>query len=249
MIKIINLKKAFGENKVLDGVNLEVKDGTTIVIIGSSGCGKTVLLKHIIGLMKPDEGKVIVDGMEVSSLPPPELFKLRERIAMVFQGSALLDSLTVAENITLGLRERTKLSKKELHQIVKDKLALVKLDGADALMPAELSGGMKKRVAIARALAMNPKYILYDEPTTGLDPVTADKIDELICELKQSLSVTMVVVTHDLTTAYRIADKIAMLSNGNIIFEGVPEEVKNCTKEEVRKFVHGRGGHYLGREI
>lgn len=241
MIKIINLKKSFGDNKVLRGVNMEVKDGATTVIIGPSGCGKTVLLKHIVGLMRPDEGAVIVDGLEVSSLYGGELFNLRERMAVVFQGAALLDSLTVAENITLGLREHKKMSEKELNEIVKDKLAMVKLDGTEKLMPAELSGGMKKRVAIARALAMNPKYILYDEPTTGLDPITADKIDDLICELKLMTAITTIAVTHDLTTTYRIADSIAMFAHGIVIFEGSPDQIKNCDIEEVRKFVYGRG--------
>ena len=242
MIQIINISKSFNGHKVLDGVNLEAKEGATTVIIGSSGCGKTVLLKHIIGLIRPDEGEVIVDGLKVSSLYGAGLFKFRERIAIVFQGSALLDSLTVADNITLGLRENTKLSKSELSKIVDEKLALVKMEGTQNLMPSSLSGGMKKRVAIARALAMNPEYILYDEPTTGLDPITADKIDELICDLKKTLSITMMIVTHDLISAYRIADKIAMLAGGKIIFEGTESEVKHCKSEEVRKFVYGRGG-------
>ncbi|MBI4721791.1 MAG: ABC transporter ATP-binding protein [Candidatus Stahlbacteria bacterium] len=242
MIQIINISKSFNGHKVLDKVNLEVKEGATTVIIGSSGCGKTVLLKHIIGLIRPDEGEVIVDGLKVSNLYGAELFKFRERIAIVFQGSALLDSLTVADNITLGLREHTKLSKAELSKIVDEKLALVKMEGTQNLMPSSLSGGMKKRVAIARALAMNPEYILYDEPTTGLDPITADKIDELICDLKKTLSITMMIVTHDLISAYRIADKIAMLAGGKIIFEGTSSEVKHCKSEEVRKFVYGRGG-------
>jgi phospholipid/cholesterol/gamma-HCH transport system ATP-binding protein len=240
MIEIANLSKSFGTNNVLTGVNLEVKDGATTVIIGSSGCGKTVLLKHIIGLMRPDEGRVLVDGLEVSNLYGAALFKLRERIGVVFQSSALLDSLNVAENVVLGLREHTKLTEEELNAVVKEKLDLVRLEGVGNLMPAELSGGMKKRVAIARALAMNPKYILYDEPTTGLDPITADKIDELICDLKQTLSITMVAVTHDLMSAYRIADEIVMLAHGRIIFEGTPEQVRNCTEKEVRGFVHGR---------
>jgi phospholipid/cholesterol/gamma-HCH transport system ATP-binding protein len=242
MIQIINLKKRFGDNEVLRGTNLEIREGETTVIIGPSGCGKTVLLKHIVGLIRPDEGKVIVNGIEVSSVYGPPLFELRKLIGVVFQGSALLDSLTVAENITLGLREHTNLSEKELDKIVKEKLEMVKLEGTENLMPAELSGGMKKRVAIARALAMNPKYILYDEPTTALDPITADKIDELICELKKSLSITAIAVTHDLISAYRIADNIAMLGEGKIIFRGTPEEVKNCTKEEVRNFIQGRRG-------
>ena len=242
MIEIENIKKSFGVNEVLTGVSLEVKDGATTVIIGRSGCGKTVLLKHVIGLMRPDEGRVLIDGLEISNLYGGALLKLRERIGVVFQSSALLDSLNVAENIVLGLREHTKLTEEELSTVAKEKLDLVKLERVASLMPAELSGGMKKRVAIARALAMNPKYILYDEPTTGLDPITADKIDELICDLKERFSITMVVVTHDLASAYRIADEIVMLAHGKIIFEGTPEQARNCTEKEVKEFVHGRHG-------
>ncbi|MDI6839291.1 MAG: ABC transporter ATP-binding protein [bacterium] len=240
MVSISNLTKSFGNNKVLQGVNLEIPDGTTTVIIGSSGCGKTVLLKHIVGLIRPDAGKVVIDGKDVTTLYGQPLFELRRRIGVVFQGSALLDSLTVADNITLGIREHTRVLEKELNRIVKEKLALVHLDGAERLTPSELSGGMKKRVAIARALAMNPDYILYDEPTTGLDPVTAKKIDELICDLQKELSITTIAVTHDLTSAYKIGNKIAMLSHGRIIFEGTPDEIKNSENKEIDEFVKGR---------
>ncbi len=240
MIQIVNLKKSFGNNQVLRGVTIEVPDGATTVVIGPSGCGKTVLLKHIVGLMRPNEGKIIIDRAEISTLYGRELFKIRERMSVVFQGSALLDSLTVAENITLGLRERTKLRESELNEIVKEKLEMVKLEGTENLMPAEISGGMKKRVAIARALATDPKYILYDEPTTALDPVTANKIDELICGLQGKLKITAIVVTHDLTSAYKVGDKIAMLKKGEIIFEGTPEEIRNCKEQKVKEFVRGR---------
>ena len=240
MIQIVNLKKSFGDKQVLRGISLEVPDGATTVVIGPSGCGKTVLLKHIVGLMRPDEGKVIIDELEISSLYGASLFKLREHISVVLLGSALLDSLTVGNNITLGLREHTKLREPELNKIVKEKLEMVKLEGTAELMPAELSGGMKKRVAIARALAINPKYILYDEPTTGLDPVTANKIDELICDLQKRLKITAIVVTHDLTSAYRIGDEVAMLREGEIIFEGTPEEIRNCEDQKVKEFVRGR---------
>ncbi len=240
MIKIVNLKKSFGDKQVLRGISLEVPDGATTVVIGPSGCGKTVLLKHIVGLMRPDEGKVIIDELEISSLYGTSLFKIREHISVVFQSSALLDSLNVSNNITLGLREHTKLQESELNKIVKEKLEMVKLEGTGELMPAELSGGMKKRVAIARALAINPKYILYDEPTTGLDPVTANKIDELICDLQKELKITAIVVTHDLTSAYKIGDEVAMLREGEIIFEGTPEEIRNCEDQKVKEFVRGR---------
>ena len=190
--------------------------------------------------MRPDEGKVIIDELEISSLYGTSLFKIREHISVVFQSSALLDSLNVSNNITLGLREHTKLQESELNKIVKEKLEMVKLEGTGELMPAELSGGMKKRVAIARALAINPKYILYDEPTTGLDPVTANKIDELICDLQKRLKITAIVVTHDLTSAYKIGDEVAMLREGEIIFEGTPEEIRNCEDPKVKEFVRGR---------
>lgn len=240
MIKIINLFKSFNNSPVLSGVNLEVHEGITTVIIGPSGCGKTVLLKHIVGLIRPDAGKVIVDDTEISSLYGAKLFNLRRNLGMVFQGSALLDSLNVAENITLGLREKRKYSQSELDNIVKDKLSLVRLEGIENKLPAELSGGMRKRVAIARALAMEPKYILYDEPTTGLDPITARKIDELICELQQKLNTTTIAVTHDLASTYKIANKIAMLNEGKIVFKGTSKELKASKASEIYKFIRGR---------
>jgi phospholipid/cholesterol/gamma-HCH transport system ATP-binding protein len=241
MIKIINLTKSFNKTQILSGVNLEVANGITTVIIGPSGCGKTVLLKHIVGLLRPDSGKVFVDDFEVSSLYGAQLFKLRRHIGVVFQGAALLDSLTVAENITLGLREQPqKTPIAELNRIVKEKLALVRLEGVENKLPSELSGGMKKRVAIARALAMEPEYILYDEPTTGLDPITARKIDELICELQNKLKITTVAVTHDLASTYKIANRIAMLNKGRIVFEGTAEELKKNKDIEIYKFIRGR---------
>ncbi|MDD2890054.1 MAG: ATP-binding cassette domain-containing protein [bacterium] len=241
MIKIINLTKSFNKTPILSGISLEVANGITTVIIGPSGCGKTVLLKHIVGLLRPDSGKVFVDDFEVSSLYGVQLFKLRRHIGVVFQGAALLDSLTVAENITLGLREQSKKTPvAELNRIVKEKLALVRLEGVENKLPSELSGGMKKRVAIARALAMEPEYILYDEPTTGLDPITARKIDELICELQNKLKITTVAVTHDLASTYKIANKIAMLNKGKIVFEGTAEELKKNKDIEIYKFIRGR---------
>lgn len=240
MIRITNLRKSFTNKEVLQGVNLVVPEGATTVIIGSSGCGKTVLLKHVIGLLRPDEGSVTVDGIEVTTLYGAPLFDLRRRIGVVFQWSALLDSLSVFENVVLGLREHTKLSETELAEVAREKLSLVQLEGVEHLKPEELSGGMKKRVAIARALAMNPDYIVYDEPTTALDPITAKHIDELICTLQSELKITTVAVTHDLSSAYKIGDNIAMLSRGRIIFEGTPDEVKNCKDPIIRDFVRGR---------
>lgn len=239
MIKIVNLKKAFNENKVLKGVFLEVKDGETTVIIGRSGCGKSVLLKHIIGLLRPDEGSVIIDGIEISKAFGKLLYETRRKIGVVFQEAALLDSLTVKENVGLGLKENTKLSKHEIDDIVKEKLNLVGLKGVENLMPQHLSGGMKKRVGIARALAMNPKYVLYDEPTTALDPITSRRINNLIRDLQERLSITTIAVTHDLETAYRIGDKIAMLNDGKIVFEGTPEEIRETANPLIKNFIGG----------
>ncbi|HID93759.1 MAG TPA: ABC transporter ATP-binding protein [bacterium (Candidatus Stahlbacteria)] len=239
MIKIVNLRKAFSENKVLKGVFLEVKDGETTVIIGRSGCGKSVLLKHIIGLLRPDEGSVIIDGVEISKAFGKLLYETRRKIGVVFQEAALLDSLTVRENVGLGLRENTKLSKREIDDIVREKLNLVGLKGVEDLMPQHLSGGMKKRVGIARALAMNPKYVLYDEPTTALDPITSRRINNLIRDLQERLSITTIAVTHDLETAYRIGDKIAMLNDGKIVFEGTPEAIRETANPLIRNFIGG----------
>ena len=224
MIKIEDLHKSFGDNHVLKGINLEVRDGETLVIIGRSGCGKSVLLKHIVGLLKPDKGRVVVDGIEVHRVSRREVFDLRRRFGMVFQGAALFDSLTVKENVAIGLREHLKLSEEEIDRIVKEKLELVGLRNVEHLKPAELSGGMKKRVGIARALAHDPEYILYDEPTTGLDPIMADRINKLMLDLKRRLKKTTIMVTHDMHSAFMVGDRIAMLDEGKIIFEGTPEE-------------------------
>lgn len=239
MIKIVNLKKAFGENEVLKGVFLEVKNGETTVIIGNSGCGKSVMLKHIIGLLRPDEGSVIIDGVEISKAFGKLLYGTRKKIGVVFQEAALLDSLTVRENVGLGLRENTRLSRHEIDDIVIEKLGLVGLKGVEDLMPPYLSGGMKKRVGIARALAMNPQYVLYDEPTTALDPITSRRINNLIRDLQERLSITTVAVTHDLETAYRIGDNIAMLNGGKIVFEGTPEEIRESDAPLIRNFIGG----------
>ena len=239
-IKIVDIEKSFGDNKVLRGTNLSIKKGETIVIIGRSGCGKSVLLKHMIGLLKPDRGEVYVNGMEVTALGQGRLFELRQKFGMLFQSSALFDSLTVWENVGLGLIKHTDLSKEEIRSRAAEKLALVGLRGIEDVKPAELSGGMKKRVGLARAIAMDPEIVLYDEPTTGLDPIMADVINELICNLKRTLSITSVVVTHDMTSAYKIGDRIAMLYEGQIIYDGTPEDVKCCGHPVIQQFVEGR---------
>lgn len=240
MIEIIDLKKSLGGKQVLKGVNLRVNKGETVVVIGRSGCGKSVLLKHIIGLMKPDSGRVMIDGVEITSLNSDQLIKFRKKMGMLFQGAALFDSLSVWENVGLGLIEHSDLSEAEIREIVSKKLELVGLSGVEDLRPAELSGGMKKRVGLARAIAMEPEIVLYDEPTTGLDPIMADVINQLIRHLQQTLGVTSIAVTHDMVSAMKIGDRIAMLHDGKIIFEGTPDQIRASDNEIVRQFVEGR---------
>lgn len=239
MIEILNLKKKFNNNLVLNDLSLKVETGQTCVIIGRSGCGKSVLLKHIDGLLKPDSGKVLVDGKEVAALSEVELTKLRSKISMVFQGGALFDSMNVAENVGFGLFEHTHIGHKEIMQRVDESLSLVGLGGIDNLMPSELSGGMRKRVSLARAICIRPEILLYDEPTTGLDPITAASINELIRSLHDKLNVTSFVVTHDMISAYHIADKIAMMYRGGIVLEGTPEEIQNTKDPVVHQFING----------
>jgi len=239
MIRIRNLHKSFGDNKVLRGINLEVEDGETVTIIGGSGCGKSVLLKHIVGLLKPDAGEIEVDSQEITRLGMEKLAEVQKRFGMLFQGAALFDSLTVGENVAFGLRMLTDLGEREIKERVAEKLSLVGLEGIEELTPAELSGGMKKRVALARAIAMNPEYILYDEPSTGLDPIMADVINSLILDLKRKLKITSVAVTHDMVTAYKISDKIAMLYEGRIEETGRPEEIRETKNPIVRQFISG----------
>jgi len=239
MIEIKNLKKSFGTKQVLKGVNLNIETGKTTVIIGSSGCGKSVLLKHIIGLLKPDEGEVLVDGENVSKMNEKDLYRMRTKIGFLFQSAALFDSMTVGENVGVSLKENTKMPQDEINKIVSEKLALVNLQGTEKLMPSELSGGMKKRVGLARAFATNPQYILYDEPTTGLDPITSDTIDNLIHSLakNEKLKVTSVVVTHDIFSVYEVADCVAMMFEGIVHFEGTPHDLETTTDPIVREFL------------
>ena len=239
MIEIKDVYKSFGDNQVLRGVNLTINKGETAVIIGRSGCGKSVLLKLIIGLLKPDRGKILVNGDDITSLNASQLNKVRQKFGMVFQAAALLDSMTVDENVGLGLREHARLEEEQVKQKVKEKLKMVGLSGVEDQKPAALSGGMKKRVGLARAIAMDPEYVLYDEPTTGLDPIMADVINELIINLRNTISITSIAVTHDIVSAYKIADRIAMLYEGKIVFVGTPEEVKNTDHPVVRQFVEG----------
>jgi phospholipid/cholesterol/gamma-HCH transport system ATP-binding protein len=245
-----NLWKSFYGNPVLRGVDLIVNRGETLVIMGQSGCGKSVLLKHFVGLLSPDRGQVRVDGMDVGNLKRKKLFEMRMRFGMVFQSAALFDSDTVGENVSLALREHTDLPAAEIAKICEDRLRMVGLDGVKDKRPSELSGGMKKRVGFARAIAMDPQCVLYDEPTTGLDPIMADVINNLIIKLADELNITSVVVTHDLASAYKVADRIAMLHDGRIIFSGSPDEVRRVDNPVVRQFVEGRaeGPIVTGRE-
>lgn len=240
VIKIENLSRAFDSKRVLNGISLTIDKGESLVIIGQSGCGKSVLLKHLNRLLKPDSGAVYIHDKDISLMPSEELFELRKTIGMLFQSAALLDSLTVGENVGLGLREGWKYSKSEIADIVRDKLELVGLANTENLYPSDLSGGMRKRVGLARAIATNPEILLYDEPTTGLDPITSDIINDLMIELREKLKVTSIAVTHDMTSAYKIADRIVMLYNGKIEFEGTPEQVRNSGNEIVSQFINGR---------
>jgi phospholipid/cholesterol/gamma-HCH transport system ATP-binding protein len=239
MIELIDVYKSFNHHQVLNGVSLKINTGETRVIIGRSGCGKSVTLKIITGILSPDKGTAIVDGKDVTKLRGKELDQLRFNIGLVFQGGALFDSLTVYENVGFVLREYGSLDEKEIRKRVSESLSLVALEGIEELKPAELSGGMKKRVALARALCMRPKIILYDEPTTGVDPITADAINNLICEVRDKLKVTSIVVTHDMVSAYKVADKISMLYQGKIIEEGTPEEIVSTKNPVVYQFTSG----------
>ena len=238
MIEINNLYKSFGETQVLRGVNLVINKGETLVIIGRSGEGKSVLIKHIVGLLQPDSGSVKVEGEIVSELNEIQLYNMRKKFGFLFQGSALFDSMTVSENIGLPLVEaEIKMPQNEIDDIVSEKLELVGLPGVQKLKPSELSGGMKKRVALARALATNPEYILYDEPTTGLDPIMSDSIDDLISVLGGKLNVTSVVVTHDMFSVRNVADKVALLYEGKIYFTGTPTELINSEDKVITDFI------------
>jgi phospholipid/cholesterol/gamma-HCH transport system ATP-binding protein len=239
MIIISNLYKAFGTKQVLKGINLKIYDGESLVIIGPSGCGKSVLLKHIIGLMKPDNGQVLIDGEDITHFDQQKLDALRMRMGMLFQSAALFDSLNVEENVVFGLRRHTDLSDRAIHHLASEKLELVGLPGTNYLMPSELSGGMRKRVGLARAIAMEPEMILYDEPTTGLDPIMTSAIDELHLSLKERLGVTSIVVTHDLKSAYRVCDRIALHYGGQIVEIGTREEIINSPNPIVQQFIRG----------
>ena len=239
MIEIKSLHRSFDGHKVLDGVNLTINTGETTVIIGRSGCGKSVLLKHIIGLLKPESGHVLINGKDVTKMDEKELSAMRMKFGMLFQGAALFDSLNVFENVAFSLIEHTTTSRETMRERARECLSLVGLKDIEDKKPAELSGGMRKRVGLARAIVRWPQIILYDEPTTGVDPIMGDAINDLIIELHNKLKVTSIAVTHDMTSAYKIADRIAMLYNGKIIAVGTPEEIKGTKDPIVKQFITG----------
>ena len=238
IIRTEDLHKHFGSNHVLKGINLEFPVGTTTVILGGSGSGKSVLMKHLIGLLEPDEGRVIVDGEDLASLRGEALTKVRSKFGMVFQWAALFDSMTVLDNVAFPLREhRKELGEAQIRDLVAEKLALFGLEGVEDKFPADLSGGRRKRVGLARAIVMEPKIVLYDEPTTGLDPITTDYVDESIKRAKEKLKVTSVVISHDIASTFNIADYIAFLYKGHIVAYGPPEVVKSSEHEFVQQFL------------
>jgi len=238
-IEVRNLIKRYQDRAVLDGINLSIKKGETFVIMGGSGCGKSTLLRHLIGSEKPDNGEIFINEKNITAMPQKELDELRKKIGILYQSGALLNSLTVGENIALPLVEHTKLAPDIIEIIIKMKLELVGLTGFENLKPAELSGGMKKRVGLARAIAMDPEIVFYDEPGAGLDPVVTGVIDKLIKDLSQKLNITSIVVTHEMTSAFRIADRMAMLYNGKVVQVGTPSEIKNSANPIVQQFITG----------
>ncbi|MHC4534310.1 MAG: ABC transporter ATP-binding protein [Planctomycetota bacterium] len=243
VLRVKNLTKRFGTNVVLDNISLTIEDGKTTVIIGPSGCGKTVLVKHLIVLLRPNSGEVYFKDHRIDNVGENELNKIRTHYGFLFQGGALFDSLNVTENIIFPIRQHCKITNwKEVEELVKSKLAMVGLDGFQQFYPSNLSGGQQKRVALARAIALNPEIILYDEPTTGLDPIRSDVINELVLKLQKELGVTSVVVTHDMNSAYKIADRIIMLHNGKIIADGNADHIRNHPHPVVQQFISGQVG-------
>ncbi|KHE92600.1 MAG: ABC transporter ATP-binding protein [Candidatus Scalindua rubra] len=239
MIEVINLHKSFNGQEVLRGINLKVNAGQSLAFIGGSGSGKSVLLKHIIGLLKPDSGKILIDNEDISKLRGRKLKRLKERFGMVFQGGALFDSLTVFENVAFPLREKTRMKASQIRKMVSEELIEVGLSGAEDKYPAEISGGMKKRVALARCLVMNPEIILFDEPTTGLDPLMGKAIHNMIRSCQKIYNFTAIMVTHEIPDIFSMVDRVAMLYNGEILAEGTPEQIQNSKDPVIHQFIHG----------
>ncbi len=238
-IEVKDLTRAFDDRKVLDGISFKVRRGETLVVLGGSGCGKSTLLRHIIGSLKPDSGEIWLMEKEITHMPEEEFSNIRKKFGMLFQGSALLNSLTVGENVSLPLQEHTSLSPEIIDIMVKMKTSMVGLTGFEHLMPSQISGGMKKRVALARAIAMDPEILFCDEPTAGLDPIMTAVVNVLIHDLCKKLGITAVVVTHDMASVYRIADHIVMIHEGKVVFEGTSQEIRASTDPLVKQFIHG----------
>ncbi len=241
--------KSFGREKILEDFHFRIEKGRTTVVIGPSGCGKTVMLKHLNVLLRPDRGAVYFDGVRIDNLPERELIPVRRRCGFLFQAGALFDSQTVEQNVSFPLVQHTRYAPAKIRRIVREKLEMVGLGGYEDRLPSQLSGGQQKRVALARAIALSPEVILYDEPTTGLDPIRSDIINDLIIKLQHELQITSVVVTHDMKSAYKISDRIVMLNKGKIIADGTPDEIRSSTDEQVCRFIEGRGQSRAGQEI
>lgn len=239
VISVKNLTKSFGNRRILNGITLDIYQGETLVVMGGSGCGKSTFLRHLIGSIRPDSGEVWMFGKDIAHASETEMDEIRKKFGMLFQSGALFDSLTVGENIALPLREHTKLDENVIKIMVRMKLELVGLRGFENLMPAQLSGGMKKRVGLARAIVMDPKIIFYDEPTAGLDPVMTGVVDKLTIDLTRRMHITSVVVTHDMNSVFRIADRIVMLHQGNVLEIGTPEEIRRSKNPILQQFVSG----------
>jgi phospholipid/cholesterol/gamma-HCH transport system ATP-binding protein len=239
MIEVRELRKSFGRHRILDGVNLRIESGESVVIIGRSGGGKSVLLKHLVALLKPDSGQVLIDGEDIVPLDERQLLRVRHKFGMLFQSAALFDSMTVAENVGFALNREGKMSESEIRKKVREVLEMVDLPGTEEKKPSELSGGMRKRVGLARAIVYKPQIVLYDEPTTGLDPIVSDSIDQLIMKVRDCLDVTTVVVTHDMRSARRVGQRILMLHDKKIHAAGTPDEIFNSKDPIVRQFIDG----------
>ena len=238
-IRIRDVKTFLGDNWVHNGVNLDVVRGETMLVIGGSGSGKSVLFKNIVGLMRPNSGSIEIDGVNICGTKEKAMISVRQKFGVLFQGAALFDSMSVGENVSFAVRRQTSLTEAEIRDLVDEKLGLVGLHGVEDMMPSELSGGMRKRVGLARAIALSPEVILYDEPTTGLDPITADVINDLIIQLQEELKVTSLVVTHDMVSAFKVGDRIALLNDGKIIALGTTSEMRNSDNPYVRQFITG----------
>lgn len=247
IIRLEGVHKAFGDQKVLNGIDLDIPEGLITTIIGGSGSGKSVLVKHIIALLRPDRGRVVVDGEEISKLGTRDLTRVRRKFGMLFQYAALFDSMTIEENVAFPLREHTKLSSRIIRDKVREKLELLNLHGVEKKFPAELSGGMRKRVGLARAIILEPKILIYDEPTAGLDPIMIFQVDEMIKETQEMLGVTSVVISHDMASTFRISNKIAMLHEGRIVETGSPDDLRDSDDPYVRKFIYVTGTGPLDR--